>query len=85
MLPRFCIITISHCFGRLSKAYYLLLDVLKACQSVLIGKVRSLTFISITTTLLDVLGKNRYQYNTIDNLSLHILAMTIDFDYPERC
>ena len=42
----------------LVKTYYLLLDFLKACQSVLIRKKRFLTFSFITTTLLDILDKN---------------------------
>ena len=53
----------SHYFQRLVKSYYLLLDFLKACQDVLIRKIRSLTFSFISTTLLDVLDKNKYEHN----------------------
>ena len=70
-----------HHFQRLIKICYLSLDFLKVWQSVLIRKLELLTFSFITTTLLDVLDKNRYQHN----LSLHILALTIKVDYPERC
>ena len=47
----------SHCFQRLSKTYYLLLDYIQAFQSVLIKNIRFLTFSFITTTLQDVLDK----------------------------
>ena len=50
MLLWFCITTISHCFQRLVQAYYLLLDFRKACQSVLIRKIKFLAFSFITTT-----------------------------------
>ena len=63
MRPWFCIPTMSHYFQRLVKSYYLLLDFLKACQNVLIRKIRSLTFSFISTTLLDVLDKNKYEHN----------------------
>ena len=64
--------TMSHCFQRLVKTYYLLLDFLKAAQNILIRNIRFLTFSFITTTLLDVLDKRKY-------------SLTIKFDYPERC
>ena len=64
--------TMSHCFQRLVKTYYLLLDFLKASQNILIRNIRFLTFSFITTTLLDVLDKRKY-------------SLTIKFDYPERC
>ena len=88
MLPWFCILTMP--IKRLVKIYFLLLDFLKACQNVLIRKIRFLTFSFITTTLLDVLDKNRYQDNAYqDNTyqisSLHILALTTEVDDPERC
>ena len=54
----------SHHFQMLVKIYYLLLDFLKAEQSVLIIKIFFLTFRFITTTLLDVLDKNRYPHST---------------------
>ena len=63
MLPRFCIPTMSHHFQRLVKIYYLSLDFLKGWQSVLIRKIKLLTFSFTTTTLLDVLDKSRYQHN----------------------
>ena len=69
-------------FQRIAKIYYLSLDFLKAWQSVLIRKIKLLTFTFITTTLLDVLVKTN---TNITHLSLHILALTIKVDYPERC
>ena len=54
----------SNYFQNLVKTYYLLLDYLKARQSVLIRKTRFLTLSFITTTLSDVLDKNRYQHKT---------------------
>ena len=62
--------TLSHCFQRLVKTYYLLLDFLKASQNILIRNIRFLTFSFITTTLLNVLDKRKY-------------SLTIKFDYPE--
>ena len=64
MLAQFCNPSISHCFQRLVKTYFLLLDLLKACQIVLVEKIRFLTFSFRNTTLHDVLIKNRYQHNT---------------------
>ena len=64
MLPLFCIPNTSHDFQRLVKNYYLSLDFLKAWQIVLIRKIKLFTFSFITTTLFDVLDKNRYQHNT---------------------
>ena len=49
---------------RLAKIYYLPLDFLMACQSASIRKTRILTFSFITTNILDVLDKSRYQDNT---------------------
>ena len=54
-----------------------------AYQSVFIKNIRFLTFNFITTTLLDVLDKNRHQH--ISYLCLHILALTTEVDCPERC
>ena len=64
MLPSFFIPTMSHHFQRLVKIYYFPLDFLKAWQSVLIRKIKLLTFSFITTTFLDILDKNRYQHKT---------------------
>ena len=61
-----------HNFQRLVKIYYLSLDFLKTRQSALIRKIKLLTFNFITTTLLDVLDKNRYQQNT------YLLYLSID-------
>ena len=54
----------SQCFQRLVKTFYLWLDFFKACQSVLIRRIRFLTFSFISTTFLDVSDKSRYQHNT---------------------
>ena len=51
-------------FPKTCENLYLPLDCLKACQSVLTGNVRFLTFSFITTTLHDILNKKRYQHNT---------------------
>ena len=72
----------SHCFQRLVETNYLWLYFLKACQSVSFENIRYLTFSFMTTTLDDVLDKNRYQHKTS---SLRILTLTIEFDYTERC
>ena len=61
----FASLTISHCFQRLFRTYYLLLLYLNVCQSSLIGKnIRFLTFSFNTATLHIPLDKNRYQHNT---------------------
>ena len=70
MTPWFCIPTMSHYFQRFVKIYCLLLDFLKACQSVLIRKMRLLTFSFITNTLLDVLDKTDIN---ITHLTLHLV------------
>ena len=77
----------SHHFQWHVKIYYLPLDFLKALQSVLIRRIKLFTFSFIATTLLDVLNKNIYIKTDINitHLSLHILAPTIEVDYPERC
>ena len=62
MLAWLSIPNMSHCFERIVKTYYSLLDFLKACQCVLIRNIRLLTFSFITTTVPDV-HKNRYQHN----------------------
>ena len=54
---------ILHCFETLVKTCYLLLNLLKAYQFVLIENIRFLRFSFITSTLRDVLYKNRYQHN----------------------
>ena len=64
-LRDFVSLPISQCFQKLVKTHLLLLDCLKACQSALIRNIRFFTFSFITTTLPDVLNKNRYQYNTV--------------------
>ena len=62
MLARFWIPSISHSSQRLVKTCFLL-DYSKACQIILIRNMRFLTFSFMTTTLHDVLKKNRYQHN----------------------
>ena len=56
-------------FGKSIKNYgrklnYLLLDLLKACQSVVIKNITFSAFSFITAALQDVLDKNRDQNNT---------------------
>ena len=62
----------SHYIQRLVKNYYLLLDFLKACQSVLIRNIGFFTFSFITTTLHDVLNKKRYQNNAFMSTNLSV-------------
>ena len=78
----FVSLAISHCFQRLFRTYYLLLHYLNVCQSSLIGNnIRFLTFSFITATLHIPLDKTDIN---ITHLRLHILALTIDFDCPEK-
>ena len=59
----FATLKMSHCFQRFVKNYYLVLDFFKPLQNVLIRNIRFLTLSFITTTLYDVLNKNKYQNN----------------------
>ena len=59
----FATLKMSHCFQRLVKNYYLVLDFFMPLQNVLIRNIRFLTLSLITTTLYDVLNKNKYQNN----------------------
>ena len=51
--------SILHCFETIVKNYYLLVNLLKAYQFILIENIRLLLFRFITFTLRDVLYKNR--------------------------
>ena len=51
-------------FSKTCQNLLLLLDFFKACESILIRNIRFLTISFITTTLNDILNKNRCQHNT---------------------
>ena len=59
---------VSHCFERLIKTYYLLLDYFKACHSVFTGNIRFLTFslLFLTTALYYVIKKKEISTKRIE-------------------
>ena len=84
-LTWFCIPTILHCFQKLAKTNFLLMDFLKTCQSILHRHATFLTFGFITTTLHDVLKKADINVAMAYSLHGHISYIPeVNFKRPIR-